>query len=227
MTSTKADAAAPAPKDGARPAASGTDKTRREALAGALTGLVALPLVVVLAIALEDAVVRADEAPLRSMLGDERYDALQAGEGGFPHYLGRERLAPDVTLSDGKGGTWRMADQRGKVIVLNFWSITCPPCIEELPSLELLAHMTEQWDDVEVVAISTDEGPSAVEAVLPRDPRVTYLYDPQSEVVGGQFGTELYPETWIIDGDGVVRFRYDGARDWSSPLVLDLIERFR
>lgn len=202
-------------------------KVRAEAIAAAVAGAIALPLIVVGAMALKDAVVRADEAPLRSLFGDERYEALVAGEGGFPHYLGEDRLAPDFTLRTADGGSWRMEDQRGKVVIMNFWSITCPPCIEEMPSLELLAHMAEEWDDVEVVAVSTDEGPEAVAEVVPDNPRLTHLFDPDKRVVKEMFGTELYPETWIIDPRGVVRFRYDGARDWSSPLILDLVEQFR
>ena len=112
-------------------------------------------------------------------------------------------------------------------MVLNFWSITCPPCREEMPSLELLAHMVADRDDVEVVTVSTDEGPEAVREVIEGHTQLKHLFDPESRVVKELFGTELYPETWIIDPRGVVRFRFDGARDWSSPLVLDLIDQFR
>jgi len=203
------------------------EQLRAEGIAAAIAGAVALPLLVVGAIALNDAIVRAEEAPLRSLFGDERYEELTAGEGGFPHYLGSDRLAPDFTVETADGGTWRMEDQRGKVVIMNFWSETCQPCLEEMPSLELLAHMAEEWDDVEVVAISTDEGPEAVAEHLPDDPRLTHLFDPDERVVEGMFGTQLYPETWIIDPRGVVRFRFDGARDWSSPLILDLVEQFR
>jgi peroxiredoxin len=203
------------------------EQIKAEGIAAVIAGTVALPLLVVGAFALNDAIVRAEEAPLRSLLGDERYEELTAGEGGFPHYLGSDRLAPDFTVETADGGTWRMEDQRGKVVIMNFWSETCQPCLEEMPSLELLAHMAEEWEDVEVVAISTDEGPEAVAEHLPENPRLTHLFDPDKRVVQGMFGTELYPETWIIDPRGVVRFRYDGARDWSSPLILDLVERFR
>ena len=96
-----------------------------------------------------------------------------------------------------------------------------------MPSLELLAQMAQDWDDVEVVAVSTDEGPEAVASVIGPSPRLTHLFDPDKSVVEGMFGTKLYPETWIIDPRGVVRFRYDGARDWSSPIILDLVEAFR
>ena len=196
--------------------------------AGLLALVLAIPLLVMLGTSIADGFVRSGQAPLRAVLGNARYEELTAGQGGVPHYLGYDRIAPDFELRDRNGETWRLSDHRGKVVVMNFWSITCGPCIEEMPSVELLHEMAgRRWDDVEVVAVSTDAGWEAVQTVLPTDPGLTHLFDPDRAVVDGEFGTRLYPETWIIDGDGVIRFRYDGARDWSTALVLDLIELFR
>ncbi|HJK94129.1 MAG TPA: TlpA disulfide reductase family protein [Polyangiaceae bacterium LLY-WYZ-15_(1-7)] len=216
-------------KTGSRAEARRDRARSRELVAVAALALVGVPLVVFLGMSLADGVRRSAESPLRSMIGDGRYEELTDGDGeaGFPHYVGRERLAPDFTLRDRHGNAWTLSDHRGKVVVLNFWSITCPPCLEEMPTLEELAELSARWDDVEVVAVSTDSGWDEVATVLPEDPTLTHLFDPSKEVVQGKFGTELYPETWIIDGDGVVRFRFDGGYDWSSPLVLDVIESFR
>ena len=52
------------------------------------------------------------------------------------------------------------------------------------------------------------------------------LFDPERKIVRDKFGTKLFPETWVIDREGVVRLRVDGRRDWSEPLTLDAIERF-
>ena len=195
----------------------------------ALTVLLALPLLAMLGLAITDGLHRAGEGPLRAVLGNQRFDALMGGEGGTPHYLGYERVAPDVTFSTPDGGSWSLRDQRGKTVVLNFWSITCRPCIEEMPSLETLAQLSEErfGGEVEVVAVSTDGGWDDVSTVLPERPVLRHLFDPEKEVVEGVFGTQLYPETWIIDPEGVIRFRYDGARDWASALSLDLIDVFR
>ena len=56
---------------------------------------------------------------------------------------------------------------------------------------------------------------------------MTHLLVPGRVVITGKFGARLFPETWIIDRSGVVRFRYDGALDWSNPVLLDVIRRFR
>ena len=200
---------------------------RSEQLAALIAVVLAIPLVASYAAAMHDGEVRSRETVFRAVLGDARFDELMAGEGGFPHYLGNTLGAPDVTLTDREGNPWRLADHRGKVVVLNFWSITCPPCLEELPSLEILAQFAERWGDVEVVAVSADPGWDAVSSVVAPDTRMTHVFDPTREAITGRFGTRLFPETWIIDKGGVVRFRYDGAMDWSSPLAVQLVDTYR
>ncbi len=51
------------------------------------------------------------------------------------------------------------------------------------------------------------------------------LFDPESTVVDGRYGTHLFPETWLIDADGVIRARFDGAKDWSTSLAMEIIEK--
>ena len=203
------------------------DARRGETYAAIAVAVVGLPLLWALGNAVFDGQQRAEESPLRALLGDSRFDDLNEGGGGFPHYLGRERLAPDFTVEDRSGREWRLSEQRGKVILMNFWSWDCEPCREEMPSLEILAELAERWDDVEVVAISADPDWTKPDRIIPPRAKLTHLIDPDKSVTEGMFGTVLYPETWIIDRDGVVRMRYDGAFDWSSPIVLDVIESYR
>jgi peroxiredoxin len=193
----------------------------------ALTALLGIPLLVAFSAAFADGHRRHVELPFRAMLGDARFEAIMRGEGGSPHYLGREKLAPDFALPDKHGKTYALSQRRGRVVIMNFWSITCPPCVEEMPSFEALSEIAAKYDDVDVVAISADEGWDAVRQVLSPSSKVIHLFDPERAVLTERYGTELFPETWIIDRDGVVRFRYDGAFDWSNPVVLSLIERFR
>ncbi|MEM7137436.1 MAG: TlpA disulfide reductase family protein [Myxococcota bacterium] len=200
---------------------------RRELMAAAIIGAIAFPLLVIFAGAIVDARVRASEAPFRAVLGNGRFEALMSGEGGIPHYLGASLSAPKFTLPDQSGGTWSLADQRGKVVVMNFWTVTCRPCIQEMPTIELLAEITKGWGDVEVVAVSTDRDWAEVEAIIPPGSDIVSLLDADREVVSGAFGTKLFPETWIIDKNGVVRLRFDGAFDWASPVALDLIRAYR
>ena len=178
------------------------------------------------AMAAADGVERSREAPLRALFGDQAYDALADGEQSDLHYLGNDRLAPDFTLRDRSGRPFRLSDHRGKVIVLNFWSITCRPCVEELPSFTELTRLMAERDDVEIVTVSTDSGWDEVGSLFAGDARLRVLFDSEREVVTGMYGTRLFPETWIIDPQGVIRLRVDGARDWSSAYVRDIITSY-
>ena len=187
----------------------------------------AFPLIFIFTGAVVDARARAREAPFRALVGNARFEQMMEGRGGVPHYLGASLRAPEFSLPMQGGGEWKMSEQRGKVIVMNFWTVTCRPCIQEMPTIELLAEITEDWDDVEVVAISTDRNWAEAESIIPRASRITSLLDVERKVVTDMFGTKLFPETWIIDANGLVRFRFDGALDWSDPVALDLIRAYR
>ena len=60
-----------------------------------------------------------------------------------------------------------------------------------------------------------------LKVTLNGDPPFPVLFDPDSKVVLDQYGTKLFPETWIIDPKGVIRARLDGAKDWKSSLVME------
>lgn len=167
---------------------------------------------------------RRRETPMRAMLGDDTFESFRDGEQPKHHYMGDDKLAPDFTLKDKNGKPWRLKDHRGKTVVMNFWTMTCKPCLEEMPSLEQLALVAKERGDMEVVAISTDKGWSEVQGLFKKDSKLKILFDPDRSVVRGKFGSRLYPETWVIDPDGVIRVRIDGGRDWSAPIAIEMIE---
>ena len=145
-----------------------------------------------------------------------------------PEYADRNRVAPDFELPKLGGGTGRLSDYRGKVVIMNFWTKSCQPCLEEMPSLAILASALKTRDDITLITVSTDETVedvnSTLRSVLAGEPPFPVFVDSDSAVVGGKFGTRLFPETWFIDPSGVIRARIDGARDWSGPLALDVAQ---
>jgi peroxiredoxin len=200
---------------------------RRVDLLAALIALcVGAPLVFLYARAMADGELRRRQAPVRALLGDAAFERLARGEKTPEHYYGNELLAPDFTLRDRHGKSVRLRDLRGKVVVMNFWTITCKPCVEELPSLLELAEIARKRGDIEVLAVTTDQQWSEVAALFPARFDLNVLFDPERKVVRDKYGTRLFPETWIIDARGVIRMRVDGRRNWSEPLALDAIERF-
>ncbi len=148
-----------------------------------------------------------------------------------PNYSAQNRKAPDFELKNLSGATRRLSDYRGEIVVLNFWTKTCVPCLEEMPSLAKLAHTLKRAGGMRLVTITTDESAedarATLSSILGTEPPFEVLVDPDSKVVTDLFGTKLYPETWFIDGNGIIRARIDGVRDWSKPLAVELAESLR
>jgi peroxiredoxin len=145
-----------------------------------------------------------------------------------PRYAGATRRAPDFKLQRLGGGTARLSDWRGRIVILNFWSVTCVECKKELPSLAQIAQTLKARGDAEVITVTPDESAQEVgnmlAATVGNRPPFEVLLDPGSQVITEQFGTKLYPETWFLDREGVVRARIDGARDYTQPIYLEFVK---
>lgn len=149
-----------------------------------------------------------------------------------PTYAGVNRTAPDFELTSTDGVKVALSSYRGKVVLLNFWTKTCGPCLKELPSLAELGQILRKRDDIALLTVSTDESAEDVRATLAsvlgsERPAFVTLVDPDAAVVREGFGTRLYPETWFIDGEGVIRARIDGARDWTSAAAVEFAKSLR
>lgn len=143
-----------------------------------------------------------------------------------PNYAARNRLAPDFELEKMTGGKGRLSDYRGDVVIMNFWTKTCRPCLEELPSLAELGKILRKKSGVRLVTISTDDSwddaKQTIASVLGGGPVPFEVFlDPDAKVVTDKYGTKLYPETWFIDPNGIIRARVDGARDWAEARAVD------
>jgi thiol-disulfide isomerase/thioredoxin len=134
--------------------------------------------------------------------------------------------APSVTLTDVAGSAIELSDFHGKLVVLNLWATWCEPCLREMPSLDRLqSHFGER---IAVLAVSEDRG--GAKAVAPfiakLDLKSAKVYlDPKSEV-GRAFDVQGLPTSFLIDHDGKVVGRVEGAADWDSPKMLAVIEPF-
>ena len=96
-----------------------------------------------------------------------------------------------------------------------------------MPSIADLAKALKAHPDVALVTITTDEDAKDAKDTLKSvlgggDPPFEVLIDSESSVVRDKYGTKLFPETWFIDQQGVIRARFDGGRSWASPMIIDL-----
>lgn len=158
---------------------------------------------------------------------DERYDrlvvdALIAERGELV-----DRLAPGFELQDTAGQAHALASMRGEVVFLNFWASWCAPCRDEFPAMMALQEQM-QGRRFRMVAVSQDDDPAAMLAFLDEigvdRSRILVLHDPGGEVTR-RYGTELLPETYLIDPSGTIVARFANERDWTSRTIRGVIER--
>lgn len=131
--------------------------------------------------------------------------------------LGKGATAPDFTLPGLDGKMVRLADQKGKVVFLNIWATWCPPCVDEMPSMERL-YQQLKGEDFEILAVSVDK--QGAEAVLPfmkkHNLNFTALIDAKGSLQN-KYRTTGVPETFIIDRNGIIVEKVIGPRDWAAP----------
>jgi peroxiredoxin len=132
--------------------------------------------------------------------------------------------APDFTLPGLDGEMVRLADQKGKVVFLNIWATWCPPCVQEMPSMEKL-YQQLKGEDFEILAVSIDK--KGAEAVLPFMKKhklsFTALIDAK-ESLKYKYQTTGVPETFIIDRNGIIVEKVIGPRDWATPDAIGFLQ---
>jgi peroxiredoxin len=126
-------------------------------------------------------------------------------------------MAPDFSVVDLTGRVVRLSALRGRVVLVNVWTTWCPPCRDEMPSMERL-YQALRGPDFELLAVSEDEGTVDTVRAFVDDLAVTFpvLHDPQRQV-GSRYGVWGYPETFIIDRAGRIVERVIGPRNWDTP----------
>jgi cytochrome c biogenesis protein CcmG/thiol:disulfide interchange protein DsbE len=149
--------------------------------------------------------------------------------GSKPSSIGARAL--DFTIQDSDRSV-TLSQLRGKIVVLNFWATWCPPCVEEMPSL---VEMQKQMRDkgVTVLAVSVDDDADeyhkflkehGIDLLTVRDP------GERSDAgvtagVASRYGTFKFPETYIIDRNGIIQRKFIGPIDWSQAEIVEYLSR--
>lgn len=113
---------------------------------------------------------------------------------------------------------------RGQVVVLNFWATWCPPCNQELPSIMDMQNRL-RGRGVVVLAVSIDVDGDAYHRFL-KERNVNFLTvrDPEQKVAN-MYGTSMWPESYVIDRQGVLRRKIVGPINWDSPDVMQFLNQ--
>ncbi|MGH9691882.1 MAG: TlpA family protein disulfide reductase [Candidatus Acidiferrales bacterium] len=129
---------------------------------------------------------------------------------------GRPAKNFELTLN---GKPEQISDFRGKVVVLNFWATWCPPCVEETPSLIQLQKRIAPLGGT-VLGVSLDDDQSAYLNFLKTYKIAFPTYRDPTKQSAIDYGTTMYPETYIINRQGRIDRKIIGPQDWTSPRML-------
>lgn len=135
----------------------------------------------------------------------------------------RPKLAEDFTLPTHGGGRIRLAEQRGKVVMINFWATWCPPCLEEMPAMERL-YLQQKDAGFVLIAVSVDADPKKIAPFVAQH-RLTFPIglDPRMEMANS-YGVRALPSSFIVGRDGRLAALAIGPRAWDNVAAHSLIE---
>lgn len=157
-------------------------------------------------------------------VANNQTDAASAATAGVKgvHREFRGRSAPAAKFNDPDGKSVRVADFKGRPLLVNLWASWCAPCVKELPTLDLLARTGQ----VQVIAISEDNGPHASVVAFLKEHQVNTLkpyQDPAMDVSGALGPDTILPTSILFDSNGKEVWRYIGDEDWTSNDAAKLV----
>ena len=118
--------------------------------------------------------------------------------------------APDFTLQDISGKKVRLADLKGKVVMLEFWATWCPPCRAEIPAIERL-HTQYSGKGLTILAIALDEGGWDEVKAFVAEQKISYPVLKGTDDVSAKYMVRLIPSMFLVDKLGNIKKQYMGG----------------
>jgi len=127
--------------------------------------------------------------------------------------------APDFKFPGLDGKMVSLSDYKGKVVLVNIWATWCPPCVDEMPSMEKL-YRKFKGKNFEILAVSIDEPGLKAVAPFMKKSNLTFpaLIDSEG-AVKAVYGITGIPESFIIDQQGILLKKIVGPVDWATPNI--------
>jgi len=132
---------------------------------------------------------------------------------------------PGLHIYDRAGKSVDLSQEKGHLTIIHFWATWCPPCVEETPALSNFWEKYKGRDDIVLYTISVDKDWKTVDEFLQKTPSTLPMYRDLNAATAKRFGSSQYPETYIINKNGRVLFRVQGAVDWNNPEVRSRIDQ--
>lgn len=133
---------------------------------------------------------------------------------------------PDFVLTDLDGAQHRLGDYRGQVVIVNFWATWCPPCREEMPSMQRAWEQLKK-EGILMLGINVGEDEDTIFQFTANYPvEFPLLMDSDSEIVN-QWPVHGLPTTFVLDTEGRIVYRAIGGREWDDSQLLALVRELK
>ena len=134
-----------------------------------------------------------------------------------------DRSAGFFSIKADNGRTYTQANFGGKLLILNFWATWCPPCREELPSLDALQR-TLGGKGLVVLAVSVDKDEKVYRDFLAANKVAITTARDASQDINREYGTVQFPESYIIDQNGKVVEKIISSTNWMDERMLSHVQ---
>jgi len=157
--------------------------------------------------------------PAKSEAGNSEKDRFFKEMGILP--VPAQPVPGDIELVDLIGNRILLADYRGSIVFLNFWTTWCPPCRKEMPALEKL-HRLLKYEKFVILAVSLKESAEKVDAFFKKQ-KLTFaaMLDPRGDA-GKKLAIGQIPTTLILNKKGEIIGKALGSRHWADRTSIDL-----
>jgi len=135
------------------------------------------------------------------------------------------KSAPDFALKDTTGKLWKLSELNGNLVFINFWATWCPPCRDEMPSMESLYRRLASNKFHMVTILYNDDPGQAAQYVHENGFTFPVLLDPAGNAARA-YGLTGVPETYIVDRDGILREKFIGPVQWNSAGAINMVGKY-
>jgi peroxiredoxin len=125
----------------------------------------------------------------------------------------------DFSLTDLSGKNISLRDFQGKVIMLNFWATWCPPCREEMPSMEEMNKKMKGKNFI-MLAVNVQEKAATVKSFVDKFKYTFPVIIDEKAEAAAKYQIRSIPTTFIIDTKGKIAGAFTGSRDWNTDEVI-------
>jgi thiol-disulfide isomerase/thioredoxin len=136
----------------------------------------------------------------------------------------KESFAPEVIVEDLKGKKFKFSENEGKILLFNQWATWCPPCKQEMPSIQRLSDKMKGKAFM-VIGVSVGENKQTVADFLKQNKYTFPIFLDPTNKATEEYSTGSIPTTYLIGKKGKILGRIVGSREWDTPEFIALLEK--